>query len=111
MLVRHLPAESATRTAMRDALTPEQYAQLTAAPAKGHGPWSRTDMLLASIVDLLRVGNYHFAVANGAKNVKPPQPVRRPGVAPAGQQPLTADGRAYLEQIRANRGAGAGPSA
>lgn len=90
---------------MRDALTPEQYADLAAAPpAAGHGPWSRTDMLLASLLDAVRVGNYHFAVANGAKNAKAPEPTRRPGVDGGAVRALTAEGRAYLQRLRDNRG-------
>jgi hypothetical protein len=104
VLIRHLPADSATRTAMRDALTPEQYADLAARPAAGHGPWSRTDMLLAAVLDAVRVGNFHFAAAHGAKGARPPEPIRRPGVDGGNVHPLNEAGRVYLQRLRENRG-------
>jgi hypothetical protein len=105
VLIRHLPADSATRTAMRDALTPEQYAALAGQPDGGHGAWSRTDMLLASILDGVRVGNYYFATANGAKRLRPPDPTRRPGVGGGGNvRPISDEARAYLQRLRDNRG-------
>lgn len=92
---------------MRDALTPEQYAALAAAPPQGHGPWTRGEMLLASVVDAVRVGNWQFATANGAKSSTPPEPVRRPGVERAGNvRAISPEGRAYLQRIRERRGEG-----
>jgi len=47
-------------------------------------PWSRTDMLLAALVDEMRRSNWLFSVVNsrkGSKQPKYPDPIVRPGVA------------------------------
>jgi len=62
-------------------MTPEE---LVAMPdPTGHGTWSRTDTLLAAIVDLLNHIQWQNQVINKGKNTPAPQhpdPVRRPGV-------------------------------
>jgi hypothetical protein len=81
VLIERLPAESATMTAIR---------RDNPLPAEGDvdpeaGRWSQSDMLLAALVDELRRSNYYLLMVNGAKRLKPPKPVPRPGVAPAGK--------------------------
>ena len=47
------------------------------------GPWALETMLLAAVVDDLRLGNYILAAANSAKGKNPlpmPKPIPRPGV-------------------------------
>lgn len=87
VLIRFLPSESATKTALRESLPAEEYAAMSAqSPERGvHGPWSRTEMLLAQLIDAARVGNWQFVLANlkeGAQQPAAPEPVRRPGVEP-----------------------------
>jgi hypothetical protein len=47
------------------------------------GPWSLADLLLAAVVDDVRLGNYILAAANSPKGKNPlplPKPIPRPGV-------------------------------
>ena len=47
------------------------------------GPWSLDNLLLAAVVDDLRLGNYILAAANSPKGKNPlpmPRPIPRPGV-------------------------------
>ncbi len=60
-LLQHLPPESATHTAL---LGPQ---------------WTRTDHLLATVVDVLAIANWQ---RQGKKGAPRPKPVRRPGVGP-----------------------------
>ena len=82
VLIEHLPPESATRTALRLALPPEQrVAQAGAERDPEAGAWSQDQMLLAQIIDVLRAQHYSFLKANGATGIDAPTPVPRPGVA------------------------------
>ncbi len=105
-LIAGLPGESLTKTAMRDALTDEELAELAAQPRDGHGPWSRTDLRIASLEDAVRENTWwmlRFHLARDAP-LPPPEPVHRPGIARKRHGPSDAD-RAYLAHLRANRGA------
>lgn len=97
VLVAALPAESATKTAVRDSMSP---AQLAAVPAReGHGPWSHADLLLAGISDRLGL----LLWQNTRKATAPrPEPIPRPGVE---RQRRQLDERAvsYLADRRAER--------
>lgn len=44
----------------------------------GHSLWTVGEQLTAMVVDLVNVGNYYIAKANGAKNLKRPKPIDRP---------------------------------
>jgi hypothetical protein len=47
------------------------------------GPWGLDTLLLAAVVDDLRLGNYILAAANSSKGKNPlplPKPIPRPGV-------------------------------
>jgi hypothetical protein len=100
MFLNALPGESATKTAIRDALPPGQTAGAAADRDAGHGSWSHTDMLLAAILD--RLGWVHAATyrAQGAK-APYPDPWPRPGVdPPAKRRVLSPEGFAYLQRLR-----------
>ena len=100
VLVAALPPESATKTAIRDGLTPEQLASIT--PREGHGPWSNAELLLAAICDRLAL----LLWQNGAKSGTPqPKPITRPGVERAGARTISDRGVAYLSDRRAQRAA------
>jgi hypothetical protein len=79
--MKYLPPESATVTAVRNGMDPDDLAEAAGADEAEHSPWSMTEMLLASMLDEQRVGNYMFAQVNSEKPVgKPPAPTSRPGV-------------------------------
>lgn len=41
--------------------------------------WSQSEHMIASVIDELRVLKYITFVANGGKDIKYPEPIRRPG--------------------------------
>lgn len=99
-----LPPESATKTALRDGLTPEQMAEVLAAQrsdaARGHGPWSHTDMRIMALHDVMSWILYALYAVNGAKP-EPPNPYPRPGIAPPQtRRTLTAGAVDRLEAMR-----------
>lgn len=108
-LVDWLPGESATKTAIRDALSDERLAELAAQPRQGHGYWSHGDLRLAAIEDGLNrlVAITLWLAGDRKKALVLPEPVRRPGVATKSQKRgiLSAEGRAYLQHLRDNQGA------
>ncbi|MFD5491636.1 hypothetical protein ACFWH4_01510 [Streptomyces sp. NPDC127091] len=85
VLIQHLPPESATWTALRNA-TPE--ADLAAQADKGEpekGRWSQQEQLLAAAVDAIRRLEWVLICVNVDKKSKrpdPPEPMRRPGTGP-----------------------------
>lgn len=102
VLVAALPPESLTKTALREALTPEQLAELP--EPDGHGPWSRTDHLLAALVDRASLLVWQQTQINGGKRTQPPPPLPRPGVEPVeGKRRVSAAGIAYLADLRERR--------
>jgi len=85
VLIQHLPPESATWTALRNAI-PE--AELAAQADKGEpekGRWSQQEQLLAAAVDAIRRLEWVLICVNTEKKSKrpdPPEPMRRPGAGP-----------------------------
>lgn len=79
MLIEHLPPESATMTALRNA-HPDAVNDDGPDPAEGR--WSQLEMLAATIADELRNLRYVYTSANAGKGKKPtpPEPIPRPGV-------------------------------
>lgn len=96
MLIDALPGESATKTAIRDALDEDELAKV--AGRDGHGPWSRTDLLLATAIDLLKWVIFAVYAAQGGKP-KEPEPLPRPGVA-SRRRRLGPAQFAYLQRLR-----------
>ncbi len=79
-LIDHLPAESATMTALRVA-APQAAERAGERADPAHGPWSQADMLLASVVDALRRLEWAYAVVHSKGSPpKAPEPITRPGV-------------------------------
>lgn len=106
VLLDGLPEESLTWTQVRESMTPQQLAE---SKATGHGRWSRTNHLLAGILDAVRVGNWQY-VASQVKQGQagaPPQPHSRPGI-DDNVIPLTAEAADYMdryyERLRTNHG-------
>jgi hypothetical protein len=108
VLIEHLPPESATKTALRDELDDADLSRLASAPRRGHGPWSHVELLLAAVHDSIERLIYVQYQRAGAKNVKAPEPMPRPGVGRAGNvRAINPAARAYLEQVRARNAAAA----
>lgn len=89
----------------------EQQDELDAALAETgkqkHGRWSRSDLLLAALVDEVRFYRHDFATANSEKGKGPkkdPDPIPRPGVESKRARKLNDEQRTYLERLRQNRG-------
>jgi hypothetical protein len=102
VLIEHLPAESATMTALRNERGDEADEQIVSSDA-ARAPWSPVEMLLATVVDELRnLQSVMITTATG-KAQKPPPPIRRPGVGAKSAQPrprMTPDKRALLDAQR-----------
>lgn len=76
VLIEHLPAESATMTAIRN---DSPGVGSGADPAEGR--WSQLEMLMAALVDEMRILRWLYVSANTEKaKPKQPTPIRRPGV-------------------------------
>ncbi|MFI6510138.1 hypothetical protein ACIBCT_21240 [Streptosporangium sp. NPDC050855] len=84
-LIRHLPPESATKTAMRNKMSDAEIKQATKGGDPSQGQWSQLEMLTASLIDSVRWLVHITAAANGSKKSKAPDPVPRPGVKPKGK--------------------------
>ena len=78
-LIRHLPPESATKTAMRNQMSGAEMEQVSRNADPSQGQWSHLEMLIASGNDMLRWIAYILSSANGGKPKKP-EPTPRPGV-------------------------------
>lgn len=102
-LVKNLPPESATKTALRNA-TPEHEMRQAAGSAE-YGPWSQTDMLLAELIDINRWLQW-AKTKDAEKGTGHPEPYPRPGVKRKGEAaPVTAAVVDMLEYLRAHHGA------
>lgn len=63
-----------------------------------HGPWSRTDMLLAAVLDAVGVLT-HVQVSRAGVQSDPPAPLPRPGVVSQVKQ-TNPQALAFLQAIR-----------
>lgn len=92
-----------TKTAMRDALTPDQVEDLRKKQVDGdHGPWAKADYLLAAVIDAVNILTYKVDGALGGTYKF--EPVDRPFITKSKSGALDADQRAYLQRIREARG-------
>jgi hypothetical protein len=69
-------------TAMRNALTDEEFAQHAEKGEPEKGRWSQQEQLLAAVYDRLGTVQHVLISANTdskSKRPKPPEPMRRPG--------------------------------
>lgn len=87
VLLDHLPPESATKTAIRDGMTLEQWERLP--QLQSWGSWSHTESLLATNADRLARIEWTLVALQSEKGKAPPapEPMPRPGV---GGGPLAA---------------------
>lgn len=87
VLLEHLPPESATKTALRNAITPEDLAAAASSDYRPEeAPWSSVAILLAAIKDEITLAR---SVAISAAGGKPPPfvPTARPGVSSTSTKP------------------------
>lgn len=95
VLIQHLPPESHTMTALRNATPAEELGQADESePEKA--PWSKEQMLLASVYDRLARVEHVLICANTDKKKwpTPPEPLRRPGVVPGKTKPALTESSA-----------------
>lgn len=82
MLIQHLPPESHTMTALRNAMSEDQLAEQAESGDPERARWSQTEQLLALVADRLARVEYVLVCANSsskAKRPKAPEPIPRPG--------------------------------
>jgi hypothetical protein len=106
-LVEALPAESATKTALRAAVGDTRLADMAAGDSTPHGPWSHEAHRLASVEDVLRQLLWRVVQVTSAAGTKVPfpEPVPRPGVVAKRRRRLDTNGMAYLQYLRSHQGA------
>lgn len=98
VLVRHLPPESATVTAIRNTITPEIAEQQAQNSNPEQGPWSFMEMLLASLIDEIRNYKWMYLSAHSERDPgPPPEPMPRPGVKVKQRRKLTDEQRRMLD--------------
>ena len=96
VLIQNLPGESATMTALRNALSDEELAEQADKGEPEKGRWSQTEQLLAAAVDALRRVEHVLICANTEKkhHPEPPEPIRRPGAKAKPAKKALSDGAA-----------------
>lgn len=97
-LVRHLPPESATKTALRNRMGDGEIARAAKQADPSLGQWSQVEMLLATISDKISWLLHVTLVANGGKSKKP-EPTPRPGVKSKGAKRRPALSAAQAEAV------------
>jgi hypothetical protein len=98
VLIHHLPPESATWTALRNAMSPEELAEQADKGEPEKGRWSQTDQLIAIVADRIAELGYIYGSAHAeskAKRPKAPEPIRRPGAKPAKVKQKLSDAQAH----------------
>jgi hypothetical protein len=82
VLIDHLPAGSSTMAEIRDGMTREELAAAQDKNSKSFGRWSRTDLILAEVIDATRTQTWVLGTAQGAfkKRLPAPEPFPRPGL-------------------------------
>ncbi|MEU4154702.1 hypothetical protein [Streptomyces antimycoticus] len=104
MLIEHLPPESATWTALRNALPEDQLAEQAANGEPEKARWSNLEQLVATVADRVARVEHTLICVNTDKKAKrpdPPEPIRRPGVRPPKRKKaqLTETSAARLFQL------------
>lgn len=103
VLIQHLPPESHTMTALRNAMSDEELAEQADKGEPEKGRWSQAEQLLAVLADRLARVEYVLICANTEKKKDqpdPPEPLRRPGAKPRKAKPaLTEDSAKTLFKL------------
>ena len=79
LLFEHLPATSATVTAIIAERSGVQPAELRS--------WGPTELLLAKVIDAIQIGTHASVQMNTKKKIKPPAPITIPGQAAEKSKP------------------------
>jgi hypothetical protein len=98
VLIQHLPSESSTWTALRNAMSPEELAEQADKGEPEKARWSQEEQLLASVLDAVRRVEWVLICANSdskSKRPKAPEPVRRPGAKPLRAKQKLTDAQAH----------------
>jgi hypothetical protein len=85
VLIQRLPPESATWTALRNAMSDEELAEQAEKGEPEKASWSQVEQLLAVIADRVARLEYVLISVNTEKKSqrpKAPEPIRRPGAKP-----------------------------
>lgn len=90
ILIQHLPPESATWTALRNATDPEELAGQAEGGEPEKARWSQLEQLVAVVAD--RVARLEWVllcvnIEQKSKRPDPPEPIRRPGAASRKKKP------------------------
>ncbi|MFE2324589.1 hypothetical protein ACFXD5_11840 [Streptomyces sp. NPDC059385] len=94
VLIQGLPPESATMTALRNALSDEEMDRQADAGEPEKARWSQSELLLASAIDALRRVEYVLICANSdskSKRPTPPEPIARPGATTRRAKPVLTE--------------------
>jgi hypothetical protein len=94
VLIQHLPPESATWTALRNATPEDVLAEQANKGEPEKDRWSKVEQLLATVVDRVARVEYVLICANTDKKSRrpePPQPIRRPGARPPRPKPKLSE--------------------
>lgn len=106
VILGHLPPESAYVTAVREAMSPDELAALSAqVDPDRHGPWSKLEMLMAAVRD--EVARLAWMQSDGSTPV--PDPYPRPGVKRRGVTAINPAAEAYLREVERLHGAQPAP--
>jgi hypothetical protein len=101
VLVDQLPPESATVTAIRNAIPEDELEKRRQDSDASRAPWSVVEGLLATLIDEVRYGNWLFAQANSERKIQPPTPIPRPGIKPKERHRMSiADIKALDPRLR-----------
>lgn len=109
ILIQHLPPESATWTALRNAMTDDELAEQADKGEPEKGRWSSLEQLVATVADRLARVEYVLVCANTDKKSRrpdPPEPIRRPGAKPRRPRPKLSEAGANTLFKLINGGAG-----
>lgn len=82
MLIQHLPPESHTMTALRNAMSDEELAEASEKADPEKGRWSQMEQLTAGVIDAVRRLEYTLICVNTEKKSQRPEapkPIERPG--------------------------------
>lgn len=90
VLIQHLPPESATWTALRNSMPPEELAAQADKGEPERARWSQLEQLVAVVAD--RVAHLEWAlwsvnIQKKRERPDPPEPIRRPGTKPRKAKP------------------------
>lgn len=78
VLVDHFPPESATSTAIRNSASKDELAERRGDGTKA--PWSATELLLAQLIDAVRINTWVYAQSKSKSKLPKPDPIPRPGM-------------------------------